>query len=475
MDFYSKLTQYHNITAAKATAGIIRTTLGPRSMLKMIIDNQGGIVITNDGFCVLREIEIGHPAAKSIIELSKSQDSEIGDGTTTIVVLVSEFLRISEILMKQKFHPNQLMASFFQALVDITFFLENNLACRLDSKNFQDMIKVIMTTICTKLVGKFSRLICELSFKAIVTSKSKIENYNFNNLLKIEKIPFGRFEDSKILSGIMLAKDISHPKMRRKIINPKIILLDCPIEYKKGESQVAIEMVDENDWENLLKAEENYIMFICTLLKKFKPDVIISEKGVSDLALHYLYKSNISVIRRIKKSENLRLAKATGSTIISSIEDMEFNDLGKAGNFEVKKIGQEYYSFITGCNESKSFTILLFGPSRDILDEIERNLHDALCVAKNIFSNPKVIPGGGATELAIGNFLVKKSEEKKNNSFFIYKSLALAFEIVPKTLIENFGGSVVYPISQLRSIHRKNGFFFGFDGKKWKNSRYKKN
>mmetsp|Transcript_10666 Transcript_10666/g.24765 ORF Transcript_10666/g.24765 Transcript_10666/m.24765 type:complete len:476 (-) Transcript_10666:724-2151(-) len=475
MDFFSKITQYQNIAAAKATAGIIRTTLGPRSMLKMILDNQGGMVITNDGFCVLREIEIGHPAAKSLIELSRSQDSEIGDGTTTIVVLVSEFLRISEILLKQKFHPNQIMASFFQALIEINFFLENDLACKLDNKNFHDMTKVIMTTICTKLVGKFSRLICELSFKAIKTAGSRIAFSNLNNILKIEKIPFGKFEDSKILSGIMLIKDISHPKMRRKIKTPRIILLDCPIEYKKGESQVTIELEEENEWENLLKAEENFIIFTCNLLKKFNPDVIITEKGVSDLALHYLYKSNISVIRRIKKSENLRLARATGSTIISSFQDLEKNDLGKAGFFEVKKIGQEYYTFITGCKGTQSSTILLFGPSRDILDEIERNLHDALSVAKNIFSNPKVIPGGGATELAISNFLFKKSEKQKNDSFFIYKSLALAFEIIPKTLIENFGGSVIYPITRLRNIHRKENFFFGFDGKKRKNCRYKKN
>mmetsp|Transcript_23654 Transcript_23654/g.59886 ORF Transcript_23654/g.59886 Transcript_23654/m.59886 type:complete len:326 (-) Transcript_23654:1115-2092(-) len=312
MNFFSKITRYQNIAAAKATAGIIRTTLGPRSMLKMILDSQGGMVVTNDGFCVLREIEIGHPAAKSLIELSRSQDSEIGDGTTTIVVLVSEFLRISEILLKQKFHPNHLMASFFQALVEINFFLDNDLAYQFNRENFHDMIKVIMTTICTKLVGRFSRLICELSFKAIQTAGPKIAISNFRNILKIEKIPFGKFEDSKILSGIILIKDISHPKMRRKIKNPKIILLDCPIEYKKGDSQATIEIEKENDWENLLKAEENFIMFICNLLKKFKPDVIVTEKGVSDLALHYLYKSNISVIRRVKKIRKFPISKSYG-------------------------------------------------------------------------------------------------------------------------------------------------------------------
>jgi len=468
MNIYSRITQYQNIAATKVTAGLIRTTLGPRSMLKMILDSQGGIIITNDGFCVLREIEIEHPAARTLIELSRSQDSEIGDGTTTIVVLVSEFLRVAEILLKQKFHPNQLIASYFQALIETNIFLENKLAIKIDETNWNDMIKVILTTICTKLVGKFSRLICELSFKSIKTSQSNNEFSNQNTYLKIEKIPFGQFEDSKILPGLLLVKDVSHPKMRRKIEEPKILLLDCPLEFKKGESQAFIELTNEKDWENLLKAEENYIIFVCNLLKKFKPDVIFTEKGVSDLALHYLYKANISVIRRIKKSENMRLAKMTGGTIISSIEDLEQNDLGSATTFDVKKIGQEYYTFITKGQGSKASTILLFGTSRDVLDEIERNLHDALSVTKNILSSPKIIPGGGASELSIGNFLFKKSENLKNNSFFIYKALSLAFEIIPRTLIENYGGSVILHMTNLKNLHKKKGMFFGFDGKNGK-------
>lgn len=463
-----RITQFQNIAAAKTTAGIIRTTLGPRSMLKMILDNQGGMIITNDGFCVLREIEIEHPAARTLIDLSRSQDKEIGDGTTSIVVLVSEFLRISEILLKQKFHPNQLIASYFQALIETTSFLENQLSLRVEGTDFTNMIKVILTTICTKLVGKFSRLICELSFKAIIGVKNKKQTLNYGEFFKIQKIPFGKFENSKILPGIMVLKDISHPKMRRKIKNAKILLLDCSIEYKKGESQTSIEMVNEGDWEKLLKEEENHIIFMCNLLKRFRPDVIFTEKGVSDLALHYLYKSDITVIRRIKKTENYRLAKATGATIVSSIEDLEKSDLGFAGNFEVKKVGQEYHTFITDCKDPVVSTILLFGASRDVLDEIERNLHDALCVAKNILGDSKIVPGGGATELSIGNFLNKKSENQKNNCFFIYKSLSLAFEIIPRTLIENFGGSVVHQILKLKNIHKNRGFYYGFDGKNGK-------
>jgi T-complex protein 1 subunit gamma len=468
MENYSYFTQIQNISAAKIVAKIIRTTLGPHSMLKMIIDNQGGFILTNDGFCVLREIEIQHPAAKSIIDLSKSQDNEAGDGTTTVVILSSELLKVGEILLHQKFHPNQIIASYFQALLETNDFLEKNMVINIQKHLIVEMIKVIMTTICTKLGNKFSRLLCELSIKAIKKLHKRIENSNLKNYLKIEKISFGNIEESKILSGIMIAKDISHPKMRRFISKPKILLLDCAIEFKKGESQTIIEMIDENNWEKIIKAEENYIIFLCNLLKKFKPDIIITEKGVSDLALHYFYKSKISVIKRVKKSDNLRLAKATGATIISSIEDLEENDFGFANTFEVKKIGEEYYSFITGCKNFSSCTILLFGASRDVLDEVERNFFDALHIAKSIFLNPKIIPGGGASELALSNFFMERSEKKKNNSYFVFKILASAFEIIPRTLMENFGGSVVYQLTKLKDIHKKNGKFFGIDGKNGK-------
>ncbi|AFP65583.1 T-complex protein gamma SU (nucleomorph) [Chroomonas mesostigmatica CCMP1168] len=465
---YTDSIQSKNIVAAKAVAGIIRTTLGPRSMLKMIIDNQGGIIITNDGHCVLREIEIEHPAARSLIDLSKTQDNEIGDGTTTVVVLAAEFLRIAEILLKQKLHPNQIISSFYQALIDVNFFLQSELSFSLEKNNIKDVVKVIMTSICTKLVGKFSRLMCELAIKAIEQMKNKKEVSNMKTFFKIEKISSGKIEQSRILSGIMFAKDIAHPKMKRYIVQPKILLLDCPIEFKKGESQTLIEMNEEDTWQKILKAEENYIIFLCNLLKNFRPDVIITEKGVSDLALHYLYKSNISVIRRVKKSDNIRIAKATGATIITSIEEIENHDFGLSDTFEIKKIGEEYFTFITGCKDGTSCTALLFGSSRDVLDEIERNLQDALSIAKDIFSNQKIIPGGGATELAIGNFLSEKSENQKNSSFFIYKSLSLAFEIIPKTLTENYGDSVIFQLNKLKTIHKQKGIFFGLDGRNGK-------
>jgi T-complex protein 1 subunit gamma len=465
MDIDSKLVHIHNISGAKAVANIIRTTLGPRSMLKMIIDNQGGIIVTNDGYCVLREIETFHPAAKSLIELSRMQDNEIGDGTTTVVLLSAELLKTAEILLKRKFHPNQIIGGYYKVLNDILFFFEKNLSFDIKKSNFEDISKIILTSICTKFVGRYSRLICEIAFKAICKINLKFETLQIKEFIKIEKITGGQIENSRVLSGILIAKDVSHPKMRRFILNPKILLLDCHVDFKKGESKLSLEITDESKWEDTLKTEENYTIYLCNILKKFNPDVIITEKNLSDLALHYLFKSNISVIRRIRKSDNNRLAKATGSTIVSNIEDIETTDIGTARCFSVKKIGEEYYTFITGCKGLSSCTIVLFGSSKDILDEVERNLHDAIGITRSIISIPKITPGGGAVELAISNYLREKSEITKNDSFFIYNSIALALEIIPKILIENCGLSVLNKISKLKAIHSDNGLCYGIEGK----------
>nr|UXY87075.1 T-complex protein gamma SU [Cryptomonas sp.] len=464
MDYSPNLVHFHNITGAKAVADIIRTTLGPRAMLKMIIDNQGGIIVTNDGYCVLREIETFHPAARSLIELSRMQDNEIGDGTTTVVLLSAELLKTAEILLKKNFHPNQIIGGYYQALNDSIFFLEKILSVDLKKDNFEDMLKIILTSICTKFVGHYSKLICEIAFKAICKINLKFETLQTKDFIKVEKITGGLIEDSKILSGILIAKDVSHPKMRRFILNPKILLLDCTIDFKKGESKTSFEITDEYKWQNTLKVEENYTIYLCNIIKKFCPDVVVTEKNLSDLALHYLFKSNITVIRRVRKSDNNRLAKATGSVIVSNIEDLEASDIGIAGCFAVKKIGEEYYTFITGCKNT-SCTIVLFGSSKDILDEIERNLYDAIGIAKSIIYKPRISPGGGATEFAISNYLREKSELIRNDSYFIYNSIAAALEIIPKILIENCGVSILNKISKLKDIHSKNGKFYGIEGK----------
>lgn len=458
------LLQPQNINIAKAFSSIIQTTLGPRSMLKMIIDSHGNIVVTSDGNWILREIETNHPVGKSLVELSKTQDQEVGDGTTTIVILACEFLKVVEILLSKKYHPLQIVGSFFQIIKDAIMFLEKKLAINLNKNDFLEFKKTITSSISTKLVGRFSRIICEISLKTLDILNS-MGSTDLKKFVKLEKICGGSIKESKVLNGIMINKDVSHPKMKRSFKNASIILLDCQIGFQKMESQTLLDVKKGKNWENIIKTEENYIIFICNILKSFNPDVIITEKGVSDLALHYLYKKGITVIQRVKKSDNYRISKITGGTIVSSVRELEVADLGFAGCFSVKKICDEFYTFITNCKNVLSCTILLFGPSRDVLDEIERNLQDALEVTKNLFKNPRILPGGGASELAIQNFLLKKAESLKNNNFYIYKSVAVGFEIIPKILIENCGIPSIQALDRLKFFHSNNESFFGIDGK----------
>jgi len=464
MLFTDYLNQSDHPDIPELISSLLKTTLGPRSMLKMILDNQGRVIITNDGNCILREIDIKNPIAKSLIELSNTQDIEIGDGTTTVVLIAAELLKLAKVLLNKKFNSNTILNCYLNALEESVFFMKNTLSIPVVHDNSKDLVKVLLTSIGTKLVGRFSRMVCELSLKAVKISK-KNGFFKVDNYFKIEKIPTFNVEKSKIISGVVISKDVSHPKMRRKISNPKILLLDCNIEFKKAEIRSSLEISKGKQLKELMKIEENHEIYFCNLIKKFNPDLIFTEKNVSDIALHYLYKLNISVIRRVRKSDNERLSKVIGCSIVSSIEKIEENDIGRAKNFSVKKIGEEYFTYVMGFDFSTSKTILLFAPSRDILDEMERNLHDGISVAKMANHSNGLIPGGGATEMAISENLCRKSRMFKNNNFYVYKAIAASLEIIPRTLVENCGINVVKKIVELKRHHECKFYNYGVEGR----------
>merc|ERR1712227_438528 len=264
----------------------------------------------------------------------------------------------------------------------------------------------------------------------------------------------GTIEESRVLDGVMFNKDVTHPKMKRRIENPKILLLDCNLEYKKGESQTNIEIMKEDDFSKILEMEEAYIKKICEDIIKFSPDLVITEKGVSDLAQHFLSKAGITVIRRLRKTDNLRVARACGGTIVNRTEEISEEDLGTgAGLFEIRKIGDEYFTFIEQCKNPKACTILLRGASKDILNEVERNLQDAIHVARNIFLKPKLVPGGGAVEMEVAHLLSEKSKSLKGVIQWPYRSLASALEVIPRTLAQNCGANTVRTLTTLRAKH----------------------
>merc|ERR1719482_2469827 len=398
--------QLSNVQAGKTVASIVRTTLGPRAMLKMLLDPMGGIVMTNDGNAILREVDVSHPAAKPMIE--------------------------------KKLHPTLIVAGYMKALEDGLKMMDE-LAYKVDTTSKEKMREIVGAAIDTKFVARWGHLISDLAIKAVQTvvvqHADGRKEIDVKRYAKVEKISGGDLSECVVLDGVMFNKDITHPRMRRVIKNPRVLLLDCPLEYKKGESQTNVEVSKEADWEKLLMQEEEDIRKICDDIIKVKPDLVITEKGVSDIAQHFLLKANISVIRRIRKTDNNRIARVTGAHICNRTEELSENVIGtQCGLFEVKKISEEYFTYLTNCQKPKACSIVLRGASRDVLNEMERNLQDAFCVARNIILEPKLLPGGGAIEMEMAARMKEKAKSIEGTQQYAYRAVADAMEVIPRSL-----------------------------------------
>ncbi|KAF0309427.1 T-complex protein 1 subunit gamma [Amphibalanus amphitrite] len=456
-----KKVQLENISAAKTIADVIRTCLGPRAMLKMLMDPMGGIVMTNDGNAILREITVQHPAAKSLIEIARTQDEEVGDGTTSVIVLTGEMLAVAEPFLAQQMHPTVIIKAYRRALEDLVHILEDKISVEVDTTDRSAVLAIINSCLGTKFLGKWADMACNMALDAVQTVKLDEDGrseIDIKRYAKVEKIPGGTIEESQVLRGVLVNKDVTHPKMRRRIENPRIMLLDCTLEYKKGESQTNIEMMKEEDFTKILELEEQYIQKLCNEIIKLKPDVIFTEKGISDLAQHYLVKAGITAIRRVRKSDNNRIGRACGATVVNRTDELREDDIGTgAGLFEIKKIGDEYYTFITECKDPKACTIMLRGASKDILNEVERNLQDAMHVARNVLSKPRLVPGGGAAEMAAATLLTRQATGIKGVQQWPYRALAQALEVIPRTLAQNCGASTIRTLTALRAKHSTEG------------------
>jgi len=448
--------QLGNISAARAVSDIVRTTLGPRSMLKMLLDPMGSIVLTNDGNAILREVDVTHPAARSMIDLSRAQDEEVGDGTTTVIVLAGEILTNAAPLLEKKLHPTVICRGYYQAL-DAALKICDRVAITVDPTD-PDVIKsLVASSFGTKISSRFGERMVEMAIdatKTVLIKKGGKYEIDLKRYAKVEKIPGGDLEDCKVLQGVMFNKDITHSKMKRTIKNPRILLLDCPLEYKKAESTMNVEITQEEDWEAMLRQEEEYIRNMCNEIIAHKPDLVITEKGLSDLAQHFLVKAGISAIRRIRKTDNNRIARATGATIVHRTEEIRAHDIGtQCGLFIIRKIGDEYFTFLEECKSPKACTIMLRGASKDILMEMERNLQDAMQVARNVFMDPKLLPGGGAIEMALAVALKEEAATIAGIEQWAFLAIADAFEVIPRTLAENCGADIIRVITALRAKH----------------------
>lgn len=511
--------QIGNISAAEAVAGIVRSTLGPRSMLKMLLDPMGGVVLTNDSNSILREVDVSHPAAKQMIELSRAQDEEVGDGTTSVIVLTGEMLKAAIPLLERNLHPTVIVKGYALAL-DAALDACAKIARPVSLDDKASMLQLVQSCIGTKFSSRWGDLVISMALEATMrvcrdvstsepstgsstgaaaaagessssssgqqgslddsnaggddagksatndaTNKEKkpvtvvtpAKEIDIKRYAKVEKVPGGEPSESRVLRGVMFNKDVTHPRMRRRIENPRILLLDCPLEYKKGDSAANVAIEKEEDWNKLLRIEEEFIENVCAQIVASRPDVVITEKGVSDLAQHYLMKANVTAFRRLRKSDNNRVARAVGATVVSRTDEIQESDIGTGcGLFEVRKIGDEYFAFIEECEAPKACTILLRGGSKDVLNEVERNLQDAMQVVRNVVLEPRLLPGGGATEMAVASALesyaMNHTAELGVHQWPI-KAVASAMEVIPRILAMNCGAKVVRVITQLRAKH----------------------
>merc|ERR1719204_3024290 len=344
------------------------------------------------------------------------------------------------------------------------------MATKVDTTSDEKLLDIIRTSIGTKFGSRYGDLICKLALDAVKCVAEEIgegkQNLDVKRFARVERIPGGDLSECKVLDGIMINKDVTHARMKREIENPRVVLLDCGLEYKKGESQTNIEMSGEMDLEKYLKIEEDYVRKLCDHIIALKPDVVCTEKGCTDLAQHFLLKAGITVLRRLRKTDNNRLARATGATIGHRPELMKEKDVGTlCGKYIVRKIGDEYFSYFEKCKDPKACSIILRGGSKEVLQELERNLQDAMGVAKNLLSEPRILPGGGATEMQLSARLHEQSEKVTDVSALPYRAVATALEVIPRTLVQNCGAQPIKVLTQLRAKHtKKENKNWGVDG-----------
>jgi T-complex protein 1 subunit gamma len=365
-------------------------------------------------------------------------------------------------------HPTVIIRGFHRAL-EASLEIAKSMARAIDIEDKEDMRHLIQSSVGTKFSPRIGNLVSDLALDAVLTvvrtTPSGRKEVDVKRYAKVEKIPGGELEDCRVLKGVMFNKDVTHSKMRRRIENPRVLLLDCPLEYKKGESQTNVELTNDQDWNTLLRLEEEYIENLCAQIVAMKPDIVITEKGVSDLAQHYFVKANITAFRRLRKTDNNRVARATGATIVSRADEIQESDIGtKCGLFEVRKIGDEYFAFFEDCKDPGACSILLRGGSKDVLNEIERNLQDAMQVARNVVFEPLLLPGGGATEMRIAHELKKRADEIEGVEQFPFRAVSEALEVIPRTLLQNCGADVVRVMTALRAKQAESEEAHGIDG-----------
>ncbi|MDH5374748.1 MAG: thermosome subunit beta, partial [Candidatus Bathyarchaeota archaeon] len=451
-----KEAQRNNIMAARIIGEVLKTTLGPRGMDKMLIDSLGDITITNDGAAILDEIEAEHPAAKMMVEVAKTQDDMVGDGTTTAVVLAGELLKRAEDLLDQNIHPTIIVSGYRKAVQNAMKTI-NKVAIPVDIEDRETLKKVALTSMASKAVGLVKEHLAEIAIdavKQIVEKRGERRVADIDNIQIIKKEGKSLFE-TELVQGVIIDKEAVHPGMPKKIENAKIALLDCPLEIEKTEISAEIRIRDPTQMKAFLDQETRMLKEMVKKVKAAGASVVFCQKGLDDMAQHFLAKDGILAARRVKQSDMEKLARATGGRIVTDLDDLRPEDLGMAGLVEERKIGDDKMIFVEKCKDPRSVAVLIRAGLERMVDEAERAMHDALSVVSDVIEDNKIVVGGGAVEVEMARELRKYATKVGGREQLAIEAFAEAVEIVPKALAENAGLESIDIIVELRAAHEK--------------------
>jgi len=457
--------QRNNIAAAKLISEIVKSSIGPRGMDKMLVDSLGDVTITNDGATMLKEIDVQHPAAKMLVEVSKTTDNEVGDGTTSAVVLAGALLEKAEELLDKDVHPTVIVDGYSKAAKKAIEALDD-IAEKVSPENKDWLVKVARTSMQTKLVFKEADQLADMVVDATLAVAEKAERgfrVDIDNV-KVEKKPGGSLKDTKLIQGIVLDKEVVHSGMPKMVEKAKIALLSAPFEIEKTEFDAKLNINDPSMMKKFLDEETKMLKGMVDKIVEVGATVVVCQKGIDDIAQHYLAKAGVLAVRRAKESDMTKLAKATGARVVNNFEDLSPSDLGYAAHVEERKVEEDKWVFVEGCKNPKAVTILIRGGTQRIVDEGERSLHDALMVTKDVIEKPAVVAGGGAAEAEAASQVLKWADKLSGREQLAAQKFAEALESIPIALALNAGMDPIDAQVEFRAKHAtENGKWFGIE------------
>jgi thermosome len=453
--------QNNNFAAARAVAAAVKSTLGPKGMDKMLIDSMGDITITNDGVTILKEMDIEHPAAKMMVEIAKTQDAEVGDGTTTAVVIAGELLKNAEGLLAQKVHPTVIAEGYRMAAAEALVML-NGFAITVKPSDTAILKKIAETALTGKNAEVSKDRLCDILVKAITfvtDSDGKVDIAHIN----VEKKIGGSVDDTNLIEGMAIDKERAHPSMPKSVKNAKILLLNAALEFKKTEVNAKINISTPGQAQAFLDEEEHMVHTMVNKVVKSGATVIFCQKGIDDVAQHYLAKAGILAVRRLKKSDIENLARATGANIVNSIDAITPKDLGTAGLVEERKVSGDEMIYVSKCKDPKAVSIIVRGGTEHVVDELERAIHDALMVVSVVVEGKKITAGGGAPETELSLQLRRFASQEGGRVQLAIEAFAAALEVIPRSLAENAGLDPIDMLVAIRAAHEAGKKNFGLD------------